>query len=192
MRGRLRAAGLGCWYICSWAEALEITGPGNEPAGGPGGQGRLRASHADREQVVDVLKTAFVQGRLDLDEFDLRVGQALTSRTYADLAALTADIPARLARARPPQPARESVSKTAVVAMACASAALPSLWPVMMLRPWPPFLLPVAVIWFALVVAVPTGWVALLRDWLDKRGALRAPLGRRLRPARGLDAPPAR
>ena len=30
----------------------------------PPGHGRLRASHADREQVVDVLKAAYIQGRL--------------------------------------------------------------------------------------------------------------------------------
>ena len=81
--------------------------PNDEVAAGADGR-RLRASHADREQVIEVLKAAFVQGRLDRDEFDLRVGRALASRTYADLAALTADIiPARLTRARPPEPARE-------------------------------------------------------------------------------------
>ena len=58
-------------------------------------RGRLRASHTDREQVLDVLKAAFVQGRLDKDEFDTRVGRVLTSRTYADLDALAADIPRR-------------------------------------------------------------------------------------------------
>jgi hypothetical protein len=58
------------------------------------GHGRLRASHADREQVVDVLKAAFVQGRLTQDELDTRVGQALAARTRADLAALTTDLPA--------------------------------------------------------------------------------------------------
>ena len=82
-----------------------MTGPGDEVAAGAGGHSRLRASHADREQVIEVLKTAFVQGRLDRDEFDLRVGQALASRTYADLAALAADIPApadRPDRLRPP------------------------------------------------------------------------------------------
>jgi len=47
----------------------------------------MRASHADREQVVELLKVAFVQGRLDSGELDARVGQALTARTYADLAA---------------------------------------------------------------------------------------------------------
>jgi hypothetical protein len=44
------------------------------------GRGRLRASHSDREHVVEVLKAAFVQGRLTKDEFDMRVGQ-----TFADL-----------------------------------------------------------------------------------------------------------
>mgnify|MGYP003907948353 CR=1 FL=1 len=65
----------------------------------------MRASHADREQVIETLKAAFVQGRLDRDEFDLRVGQTFASRTYAELAALTAGIPARLAAAKPPVPA---------------------------------------------------------------------------------------
>ena len=50
-------------------------------------------SHVDREQVISVLKTAFVQGRLTSDEFGDRVGQALASRTRAELAAITADIP---------------------------------------------------------------------------------------------------
>jgi hypothetical protein len=60
------------------------------------GRGHLRASRADREQVVNMLKAAFVQGRLSKDEFDLRVSQALGSRTYAELAAVTGDLPAGL------------------------------------------------------------------------------------------------
>jgi hypothetical protein len=69
--------------------------------GTAGGLGRLRASQADREQAAEVLKAAFVQGRLAKDEFDLRVGQVLASRTYAELEALTADIPDGVADARP-------------------------------------------------------------------------------------------
>ncbi len=65
------------------------------------GRGHLRASHADREQVIDVLKVAFVRGRLTKDEFDARVGQTFASRTYAELAVLTADIPAERAAAEP-------------------------------------------------------------------------------------------
>jgi hypothetical protein len=51
-----------------------------------------RASDADREQVIGVLKAAFVQGRLTEDELDARAGRALTAPTYADLAALTIDL----------------------------------------------------------------------------------------------------
>jgi hypothetical protein len=71
------------------------------------GRGHLRASHADRDRVIGVLKAAFVQGRLGKDELNARVGQALTARTYADLATLTADLPAGLAATEPPcQPSR--------------------------------------------------------------------------------------
>ena len=77
------------------------TGPGDEKAAA--GRGHLRASHADREQVIGTLKAAFVQGRLTKDELDVRVGQTLAARTYADLAVLTADIPAGLAAAQPPR-----------------------------------------------------------------------------------------
>jgi hypothetical protein len=73
-----------------------------EPAS-PADRGRLRASRADREQVVDTLKDAFVQDRLAKDEFDARVAGALASRTHADLAALTADLPASPAAAPPPR-----------------------------------------------------------------------------------------
>ena len=85
-----------------------IAGPGDERAAGKGrGRGELRASHADREQAIEVLKDAFAQGRLTRDELDSRVGQAFASRTYAELAAVTADIPAWPAIASPPrEPAR--------------------------------------------------------------------------------------
>jgi hypothetical protein len=99
-----------------------MAGAGNEIVSGAGGQGRLRASDADREQVIEVLKVAFVQGRLGGDEFDLRVGRALGSRTYADLAALTADLPAGLMRAQPRRRARKPAVKQSVVAVAGVSA----------------------------------------------------------------------
>jgi hypothetical protein len=55
--------------------------------------GGMRASTADRERAVDVLKAAFAEGRLDQGEYTDRVGLAYSSRTYAELAALTADLP---------------------------------------------------------------------------------------------------
>jgi hypothetical protein len=100
-----------------------MTVPGDGlPAVTPG-CGRFRASDADRDQVIDVLKTAFVQGRLTKDEFAARVGATLASRTYADLAAQTADIPAGLPGAQPVRtparrPARAQLTK-AVRSRAC-------------------------------------------------------------------------
>jgi hypothetical protein len=79
-----------------------MVGPGDDKAAAAAGRGHMLASHADREQMIGVLKAAFVQGRLTKDEFDARVGQTLASRTYAELATVTADIPAGLARAQPP------------------------------------------------------------------------------------------
>jgi hypothetical protein len=78
------------------------------------GRGHLRASHADREHVIDVLKGAFVAGRLTKDELEARVGHTLAARTFADLAALTADIPAGLPTARPPRTAAGPRVRTAV------------------------------------------------------------------------------
>ncbi len=66
------------------------------------GRGRLRASHADRERVVGTLKAAYVHGLVTKDEFDERVSQTFASRTYAELALITADLPAGLTAAPPP------------------------------------------------------------------------------------------
>ena len=68
--------------------------PEDKMAVAAAGRSRLRASHADREHVIDMLKAAFVHGRVTKDEFDARVGQAFGSRTYAELAAVTAESPA--------------------------------------------------------------------------------------------------
>ena len=62
------------------------------------------------------------------------------------------------------------MNEKAVAAMACATAAFIGVWPVMMLTPdWSPLAVPVIVVWFVLAMAVPTGWLVLLHDWLDKR-----------------------
>jgi putative transcriptional regulator len=66
------------------------------------GRGRLRASYADREQAIEMLKAAFTQDRLAKDEFEARVGQAFAARTHAELAAVTADIPAPVIPDQPP------------------------------------------------------------------------------------------
>jgi DUF1707 SHOCT-like domain len=70
------------------------------------GGGRPRAGDDDRDRVMDLLKTAFTQGRLTREEFDARTGQALGARTYAELDALTVDIPAIPAPTSPPVPSQ--------------------------------------------------------------------------------------
>jgi hypothetical protein len=99
--------------------------PGDQGVADGAGRGHLRASHADREQVIGVLKAAFVQGRLTKAELDARVGQTFASRTYADLAVLTADLPAGLARNRQPAraQARPPMNKAAKAAI-CAVIAI--------------------------------------------------------------------
>ena len=72
------------------------------PAGGYQMQARMnpamnpamRAASADRERAVDVLKAGFAEGRLTQDEYNERMNQAYAARTYAELSALTADLPA--------------------------------------------------------------------------------------------------
>jgi hypothetical protein len=54
----------------------------------------LRASHADRDQVAELLRVAAGDGRISPEELDDRLERALTARTYAELAPLTADLPA--------------------------------------------------------------------------------------------------
>jgi DUF1707 SHOCT-like domain len=106
------------------------------PGAGPG----RRASHADREHVVGLLKAAFVQGRLTKDELDARLDRALVSRTHAELAALVADIPAGLTRG---QPVREPAAQrrgTGWVAGAVAAMLLAGLVVAVFTRaPGPPF-----------------------------------------------------
>lgn len=91
------------------------------------GRDHIRASQADREHVIDTLKAAFVQGRLTKDEFDQRVGQTFDSTTYAELAALSADLPAWPTRPLS-QPARArgwSLGDEKVLDWAIASALSP-------------------------------------------------------------------
>jgi hypothetical protein len=52
----------------------------------------LRASDADRDRVIEVLRAAVADGRLDSAEFDERLDAALAARTVDALAPLTADL----------------------------------------------------------------------------------------------------
>jgi hypothetical protein len=54
----------------------------------------IRASDQERESVVDVLRDAYTDGRLTLDEFEERTSAAYAAKMRADLRELTADLPA--------------------------------------------------------------------------------------------------
>ena len=91
----------------------------------PAGDGRLRASTADRERAVDVLKAGFAEGRLAKDEYDDRVSQAYAARTYADLAMVTADLPGGhmvAPHGQPYMPVRRRTNSLAVASLVCGLA----------------------------------------------------------------------
>ncbi|MFD9338716.1 DUF1707 domain-containing protein [Streptomyces sp. NPDC060028] len=54
----------------------------------------LRASDADRDRVMERLRDAVAEGRLDMEEFEERLDAVYKSRTYAELEPLTRDLPA--------------------------------------------------------------------------------------------------
>jgi hypothetical protein len=54
----------------------------------------IRASDGERESVVDVLRDAYTEGRLTLDEFEERMSVAYASKTRPELRELTSDLPA--------------------------------------------------------------------------------------------------
>ncbi|MEU3164269.1 DUF1707 domain-containing protein [Streptosporangium sp. NPDC006930] len=55
--------------------------------------GRLRASHSDRDAVIERLRVATGEGRLSLEELEERIERTQAARTYDDLRAITADLP---------------------------------------------------------------------------------------------------
>lgn len=66
--------------------------------------GGIRASDADREHVVELLREAYSTGRLTLEEFDDRTTLAFAAKTWGGLRDLTRDLPQQ-ARLEIPQPA---------------------------------------------------------------------------------------
>lgn len=102
------------------------------------GRGHRRASHDEREQVIDILKAAFVRGMLAKDEFDLRVGQAFASRTRIELSALTADLPGSLTAAQPPGADRAQGEARALrfgTVIAVATVLYAGMWPLALVLP---------------------------------------------------------
>jgi DUF1707 SHOCT-like domain len=161
--------------------------PGNEMAAAAS-RGHLRASHADREHVIGMLKTAFVQGRLTKDELDARVGQTFAARTYADLAAVTADLPPGLITAPPPgKPARARARPS--LGKVVAGATLIGLPPTMVAATFLTGSEPLAFASALVVVFFFMAWMVagaqMLVNWHDKRSCGQPP--RRTQRGRALE-----
>jgi hypothetical protein len=161
-----------------------MSGRSDERAANAEGTGHLRASHADRDQAVSVLKAAFVLGMLTKHEFDERIGQAIASRTHAELAALTVDIPAGRAVAKPlpePQPAAD---KKALKAWACVTATFTAVAAVVAAATARSAIglaeHELAVVIFVPVVAMVVGVLLLFHAWLDRRAGKRMQVKHRL------------
>ena len=97
--------------------------PGSGAAVPATGQGTLRASHADREQVAEVLRVAAGDGRLSPEELDERLERALTARTYDELATVIADLPTAgtAIAAAPLSPATGATAPKELIRLHCSS-----------------------------------------------------------------------
>lgn len=126
-----------------------------------GYDGAIRASDSDREGVVEILREAYTEGRLDLGEFDERTTAAYAAKTWAQLRELTRDLPvgASLGAGLP-------VRRPAAALTPAGSAVRPSRGPAFI--PLVPFVL----FWFVLAGAARGGGglvvpaVILLFVWL--------------------------
>jgi small-conductance mechanosensitive channel len=125
---------------------------------------RLRASDADRDQIVERLRQAATEGRLRPDELEHRLGAALTAATYGELDALVADLPVASVNRR----SRSSIAPWVPPVVALALA------------------IPVALAVIAVVVFVVTGlfvgWLLwLFLGWWFFAGRRRAYVARGMR-----------
>ena len=83
---------------------------------------QLRASHEDRDQVVELLRVAAGDGRLTAEELDERLEVALTARTYGELAALVKDLPTRGMAPGAPMPVAAPPEPKELVRIECGSS----------------------------------------------------------------------
>jgi hypothetical protein len=81
---------------------------------------KLRASHEDRDRVIEVLRVAAGDGRLTSEELDERLEVAFSARTYGELAALTSDLPVGK-QAIAPLDVSQPVAPKDVVRLECRS-----------------------------------------------------------------------
>ena len=146
-----------------------MSGPGDHVAAACGSH--MRASHADRERVIYMLKVAFVQGRLTKDEFERRIGGTLASRTYGELSLITADLPGGLIRTRLPrlqQPAQVRPTVNRPLMWFTFAATVGGLGSIVGAFPAEQFLLLVLGV-FSVLLAAPVAGTLMLDSWRANR-----------------------
>jgi uncharacterized protein DUF1707/2TM domain-containing protein len=90
----------------------------------------IRASDSDRERIVERLRRAAAEGRLEPDELEERVEAALRARTHGELAPLTADLPKERRRTRQARRRRKALAelRSHRVAFAVAAPGMVAIW----------------------------------------------------------------
>jgi Domain of unknown function (DUF1707) len=112
-------------------------------------RGALRASDADRDQVIDRLHRASTEGRIASDELEHRVSAALKARTYDDLEATVSDLPRPGGRRAGREPARRSAGAWTLATVRAN--------PLLLL-----FAIPVIAVTMAMLLAVTIVWAAMM------------------------------
>jgi hypothetical protein len=137
----------------------------------------MRTSRADREQAIDALKAAYVQGRLTKDELDERLARALVPLTHAELTALTEDLPDGLAAARRQgmaRPRESNAAKAGVFVTLVAGMIMVSAIGNGIANPLHVL---AVVLLFSPVWMLALGGLLLLHSRMEDRGARRLPPG---------------
>jgi hypothetical protein len=137
----------------------------------------MRASDADRERVLAMLRDAHSEGRLDLDDFYQRLDVVYQAKTYGELAVITRDLPPTVSRPAtrprqdlhtpPPAPPRPAAMPRYLRAMwllwlavvsinvliwlmvAVGTGSLPYFWPFWVAGPWGAVLASFTLVWYA-------------------------------------------
>lgn len=146
-------------------EATQASGP----LGTRGRESAVRASDAEREEVVASLKRHYAEGRLDTDELTARVESAYGARRLNELAALTRDLPATPSPAvappaRPRRTTRPGVGAAGLVLSAFLIVALLTVLPAEFWAPLLMLIIPLAT--FALFAIVPLALFAIPLIWM--------------------------
>jgi hypothetical protein len=123
----------------------------------------LRASDADRDQVVSRLHKAATEGRIVAEELEQRVAHALKAQTYGELETTVADLPGPRPRQRR-APARRTPLGWALAGVRAN--------PMLIL-----FAIPVVAVTLAMMLAAAIIWMVLMAVMMVLGGRPRGPRG---------------